>query len=129
MIEFILKHKKSVVITFIVLAIASAVVQFGVQTNYDMVDYMSDDAPSIEATDLMDEEFDDDVTNTRVMIKDVDIQEALEYKGKLEDIDGVSGVMWLDDVMDITTPIEMEDNDTEIGRASCRGRGEGHEDV
>src|SRR5690625_3680203 len=112
MIEFILKHKKSVVITFIVLAIASAVVQFGVQTNYDMVDYMSDDAPSIEATDLMDEEFDDDVTNTRVMIKDVDIQEALEYKGKLEDIDGVSGVMWLDDVMDITTPIEMEDNDT-----------------
>src|SRR5699024_3160944 len=112
MIEFILKHKKSVVITFIVLAIASVVVQFGVQTNYDMVDYMSDDAPSIEATDLMDEEFDDDVTNTRVMIKDVGIQEALEYKEKLEDIDGVSGVMWLDDVMDITTPIEMEDNDT-----------------
>src|SRR5690625_336516 len=112
MIEFILKHKKSVVITFIVLAIASVVVQFGVQTNYDMVDYMSDDAPSIEATDLMDEEFDDDVTNTRVMIKDVGIKEAPEYKEKLEDIDGVSGVMWLDDVMDITTPIEMEDNDT-----------------
>src|SRR5690625_7933231 len=77
-----------------------------------MVDYMSDDAPSIAATDVMDEEFDDDVSNTRVMIKDVDIQEALEYKGKLKDIDGVSGVMWLDDVMDITTPLEMEDNDT-----------------
>src|SRR5699024_9317059 len=69
-------------------------------------------APSIKATNLMEEEFDDDVANTRVMIKDVDIQEALSYKEKLEEIDGVSGVMWLDDVMDITTPIDMEDNDT-----------------
>src|SRR5699024_387202 len=84
----------------------------GVKTNYDMVDYLSDDAPSIKSKDVMDEEFDDDVANTRVMIKDVGIQEALDYKEKLEDIDGVSGVMWLDDVMDITTPIEMEDNDT-----------------
>src|SRR5699024_11465715 len=30
----------------------------------------------------------------------------------MEDIDGVSGLMWLDAVMDVTTPIEMEDKDT-----------------
>lgn len=112
MAEFILKHKKSVVITFMVLAIVSVAAQFGVKTNFDMVDYLSDDAPSIKSTDIMDEEFDDDVANTRVMIKDVDIQEAMAYKEKLEDIDGVSGVTWLDDVMDITTPVEMEDTDT-----------------
>src|SRR5690625_7519635 len=102
MIEFILKHKKSVVITFIVLAIASVVVQFGVQTNYDMVDYMSDDTPSIAATDLMNEEFDDDVTNTRVMIKDVGIQEALENREKLDDSDGVLRAAWVDGVRDGT---------------------------
>ncbi|MBY7144399.1 RND family transporter [Virgibacillus sp. NKC19-3] len=112
MTNFILKYRKSVVITFITLAIVSALVQFGVATNYDMVDYLPDDAPSIESTDVMDEAFDDDVANTRVMIKDASIQEALGYKEKLEAIDGVSGVMWLDDVMDITTPIEMEDKDT-----------------
>ncbi|WP_449355244.1 efflux RND transporter permease subunit [Virgibacillus natechei] len=112
MTEFILKYRKSVVITFITLAIVSAIVQFGVGTNYDMVDYLPDDAPSIASTDVMDEEFDDDVANTRVMIRDASIQEALDYKEKLEAIDGVSGVMWLDDVMDITTPIEMEDKDT-----------------
>lgn len=110
--EFILKHKKSVVITFIVLAIVSVVVQFGVKTNYDMVDYLSDEAPSIKSKDVMDEEFDDDVANTRVMIKGVDIQQGLTYKEKLEDIDGVSGVTWLDDVMDVKTPIEMENKDT-----------------
>lgn len=110
--EFIINHKKSVVITFFVLAMVSVVVQFGVKTNFDMVDYLSDEAPSIKSTDVMDAEFDDDVANTRVMIKDVNVQEALIYKEKLEDIDGVSGVMWLDDVMDLTTPIEMEDKGT-----------------
>src|SRR5699024_272937 len=49
---------------------------------------------------------------SRVMIKDVSIHEALAYKEKLEKIDGVSGVMLLDYVMDITTPVEMEDSDT-----------------
>ncbi|MEN1966582.1 MMPL family transporter [Lentibacillus sp. N15] len=112
MTEFILKHKKSVVITFIVLALVSVAAQFGVKTNFDMVDYLSNDAPSIKSKDVMDEEFDDNVANTRVMVKDVDIQEALTYKNKLEAIDGVSSVMWLDDVMDITTPIEMENKDT-----------------
>src|SRR5690625_1488348 len=112
MTEFVLKYKKSVVIIFMVLTVISVVVQFGVKTNYDMVDYLSDDAPSIKSTDVMSEEFDDDVANTRVMINDVSIQEAMNYKEKLEDIDGVSDVMWLDDVMDITTPIEMQDDDT-----------------
>lgn len=111
--DFIVKHKKSVVITFFALTIISVVAQFGVGTNYDMVDYLSeDDAPSIKATNIMKEEFDDDVTNARVMIKDASIQEALKYKEELEDIDGISGMMWLDDVMDITTPIEIEDKDT-----------------
>lgn len=112
MTERIIKHKKSIVITFMVLTIVSVVVQFGVPVNHDMVDYLPDDAPSMKSMDVMDKEFDDDVANTRVMIKDVSIQEALAYKEKLEAIDGVSGVMWLDDVIDIKTPIEMADTDT-----------------
>src|SRR5699024_9496033 len=101
MLGFIIKYKKLVVVTFFVLVIISIAVQFSVKINFDLVDYLSDESPSIKDTDVMDEEFDDDVANTRVMIKDVSIQEALDYKHQLEDIDGVSGVMWLDDVMDI----------------------------
>src|SRR5699024_2931103 len=40
------------------------------------------------------------------------IQEALHYKEAIEAVDGVSDVMWLDDVIDIQTPIEMADADT-----------------
>src|SRR5699024_7010957 len=75
-------------------------------------DYLPSNAPSTEAMDVMEEEFGEDVANTRVMVQDVSVQEALEYKSELEAIDGVSDVSWLDDVIDIKTPIEMADTDT-----------------
>ncbi|WP_253286852.1 RND family transporter [Virgibacillus sp. MSJ-26] len=77
-----------------------------------MTDYLPSNAPSTEAMDVMEEEFGEDVANTRVMVQDVSVQEALEYKSELEAIDGVSDVSWLDDVIDIKTPIEMADTDT-----------------
>jgi hypothetical protein len=76
-----------------------------------MVDYLPDNAQSTEALEVMEEEFDGSIPNTSVMIYDVTIQEALVYKQKLEKIDGVSDVVWLDDVMDIKTPIEVQDPD------------------
>ncbi|RYG72367.1 RND family transporter [Lentibacillus lipolyticus] len=112
MAERILKYKKSIMIFFIILAIVSAVAQFAVSVNYDMVDYLPDETSSIEATDIMNEEFDGAVTNTRVMMKDVSIQEALAFKEELEAVDGVSEVMWLDDVIDMKQPVEMADSDT-----------------
>ncbi|GAA0428413.1 MMPL family transporter [Lentibacillus halophilus] len=112
MTERILKHKKAIVIIFTILALVSSLVQFAVSVNHDMVDYLPEDAPSIEAKDVMDEEFDGSVANARVMMPDVTIQQALSFKKKLNEIDGVSNVTWLDDAMDITTPIETADQDT-----------------
>ncbi|MFB4166951.1 RND family transporter [Virgibacillus sp. JSM 102003] len=77
-----------------------------------MVDYLPDDAPSIVAMDLMEKEFDEPIANARVMVRDVSITESLAYKDKLAAIDGVTSVTWLDDVMDIKTPIEMANQDT-----------------
>lgn len=90
----------------------SAVIQFGVPVNYNMIDYLPKNAPSTKAMDVMEEEFNEGVANTRVMVKDVNIQEALAFKEDIEAIDGVSEVMWLDDVIDIKTPIEIADTDT-----------------
>src|SRR5699024_2576071 len=77
-----------------------------------MSEYLPEGAESIESAEVMDDEFDEAVTNTRVMIKGVNINEAISFKEQLEDVDGVSDVMWLDDVIDIRTPIEMADEDT-----------------
>src|SRR5690606_3259666 len=95
-----------------ILTIVAVIVQFGVTVNYNMVDYLTEDAPSVTAMDIMEEEFEGAVPNTRVMIQDVSIQEALIYKDKLSAIDGVSDVTWLDDALDLKTPIEMADKET-----------------
>src|SRR5699024_11037054 len=116
-----LKHKRMIVIIFTALAVIGGIAQFGVSVNYNMTDYLPENAPSTTAIDVMEEEFSGNVANTRVMIEDVNIQEALEVKEQLSEIDGVSGVTWLDDVIDIKIPLELIDND-KIGRASCRER-------
>ena len=87
------------------------ILQFFVSVNYRIVDYLPDNAQSTEALHIMEEEFDGAIPNTTVMIYNVSIQEALVYKEKLEKIDGVEEVTWLDDVMDLKTPIEMADPD------------------
>ncbi|MGN0631521.1 MAG: hypothetical protein ACI4JN_09365, partial [Ruminococcus sp.] len=102
---------KLVIFIFILLAICGAVLRGLVSVNYDMNDYLPEDSKSTVSLDVMNEEFDGGIPNARVMISDVTIPQALEYKEKLESVEGVSSVMWLDDSIDMTTPLEMQDKD------------------
>ncbi|QTN01363.1 MMPL family transporter [Sediminibacillus dalangtanensis] len=95
-----------------VLTILCILAQFTVSVNYDMKDYLPEDAPSTTAMDIMDEEFDGSVPTNRVMMRDMTIQEALAFKEDLEAVDGVSEVTWLDDAIDIKQPLEMADQET-----------------
>ncbi|ARK30862.1 efflux RND transporter permease subunit [Halalkalibacter krulwichiae] len=107
----ILKHKKLIVFTFVLIAIISAVAQFFVSVNYNMVDYLPDEAQSTQALEVMETEFTASIPNTRVMIHDISVQEALMYKEELASIKGVSDITWLDNVMDLTIPLEMVDQE------------------
>lgn len=108
----IIRHKKAVVIAFALVTIISTVAQFFVSVNYNMVDYLPEDVKSTQALEVMEREFTASVPNTRVMVPDVTLQEALDFKEKLSAIDGVSDVLWLDDVMDVKTPLEMANKET-----------------
>lgn len=92
-----------------ILAIISAIAQFTVKVNYNLVDYLPEDAPSTEAMNIMEEEFDSGLADTRVLMHDVSIPEALQFKQQLMDIDGVTDVLWLDDAYDVKQPLEMAD--------------------
>jgi predicted RND superfamily exporter protein len=105
----ILGHRKLVIVLFVAAALLSTVLQFGVFVNYNIVDYLPEDAESTKALEIMREEFDSGIPNARVLIPDVSITEALEYKKALSEIDGVSDLMWLDDVIDLHEPLEMAD--------------------
>ena len=82
-----------------------------ISVNYDMNDYLPEESLSTVALDVMDAEYEGGIPNARVMVRDVSIPEALKYKEKLEAVDGVSDVTWLDDSEDISVPEEFMDKD------------------
>lgn len=111
--NWIFKFKKVVVAVFFILAAAGAALSLLIIPNFDMVDYLPKEAQSTKAIAIMKEEFSGNIPNARVMLKDVTIREALEYKEKLAAVDGVTSVTWLDDVIGkntlTTTPQEFLD--------------------
>lgn len=110
--EAILSHRKAVVAAFLIAAALCTVMILGVKINYDMTDYLPESAQSTQAIAIMEEEFGESGSNTSVMINDVGVTEALEYKKQLEALAGVTSVTWLDDVVDLKKPIESYDADT-----------------
>lgn len=108
----ITRHKKLVIAIFLVATVISAVLILGVSVNYDLTDYLPEDSESTIALDLMYEEFGSGVPNTRVMVRNLTLTGAVEMKEKIAQAPGVTGVMWLDDTQDMSTPIELMDSAT-----------------
>lgn len=110
-IDQLLKHRKGVIAFYLILAIVCTFLSTFVSVNYNMVDYLPDDASSTIALETMNKEYDTAIPNARVMIENVTIPEALDLKEKLLNIDGVEDVTWLDDSADLTQPIEVINQD------------------
>ena len=108
----IIRHRRLVIALFLICTVVCAVLFLGVEVNYDLTDYLPEDAESTIALDLMMEEFGSGVPNTRVMAVDLTIAEALELKEQIAEAPGVTDVLWLDDVEDMTTPVELMDEAT-----------------
>lgn len=109
----ITKHRKIVLSAFLAVTIICAVLSLLVPVNYNMVDYLPKDAQSTTAIKIIEDEFEGELPNAKVMLTNVSITEALEYKEKISAIDGVASVSWLDDVIGLdvlkTTPLEFLD--------------------
>jgi len=108
----IIKHRKAVLIFFIISVIISAVLSQLVDTNFDLVKYLPEDTKSTVSLELMNDEFQKSPPNARVLVENVSVVEALEYKDKVSKVDGVREISWLDDAVDINTPIEMMESKT-----------------
>lgn len=109
---WILLHKRRIVSIFAISLILCAFLKTQVSVDYDMNDYLPDSSPSTVAITLMEQEFGGGIPNARVMISNVSVPEALKYKEKLLEIDGVSDVMWLDDAINVEEPLETQDAST-----------------
>lgn len=107
--SIVVRKRKTVICFFLILSIISFFMKSMVSVDYDINDYLPDDSPSTIAIDILGQEFEGGIPNARVMVSNVTIPQALDYKEKLEAIDGVSAVTWLDDSVDIIAPLDNLD--------------------
>ena len=99
----VVKYRRAIMVLFAIMTAASAFMYPKVIVNYDLADYLPRDYISTKSLRIMREEF-GDMPNARVVLHDVSRQEVREYKARLEKIDGVLDVTWLDSVVPLDAP-------------------------
>lgn len=110
--EKTIKHKGVIIIAFTLMIVFSIFAAPNVSINYQMADYLPEDSKSTVSLNLMNKEFDKSPPNVRIMLEDVSIAEALNYKEKISKVNGVKEINWLDDSVNIQQPLDMIDTDT-----------------
>ena len=93
--DFIVEHNKGIRNVVIVLVVFFAICFPFVEVNYDLTKYLPDTVDSKIAINKMRETFGYPGTG-RLMLKDVTLYEAKQYKNQIEKIDGVDQVIWCD---------------------------------
>ncbi len=95
--RFVVNNRLWIVIIFAVLLIASIVGMMFVEVNYNDSAYLPNNNAVKKGLDAMYGEFGEG-GNATVMLSKTDIEKAVEFKKKMEAIDGVSAVIWIDDI-------------------------------
>lgn len=108
--NFIVEHNKGIRDIALILVVFNAICFFFVGVNYDLTSYLPDTVESKIAINKMKEVFGYPGTG-RLMLKDVTIYEAKEYKNEIEKLEGVDQVVWMDTTTQIYASSEFIDYD------------------
>jgi len=110
--HWVITHRRTVLLVFIVLSLLSALAATQVKINYNLTDFLPENVPSSEAIKELEDQYTFSIPNARAAFAVSSIQDALIIKEKLSATEGIEQVLWLDDSMDIATPLELADQDT-----------------
>lgn len=103
----ILQHKKIIIVVFLLLGLVAAFYSAKVKINYDIIQYLPADLNSTQAVDLLADEFHDNIPNLNIAVPNLDLAAALALKEKIAAYPGVASITWLDDMYDLTQPLEI----------------------
>ena len=110
--EFVDRHKKSIIITFVAVSLVGVLLFLLTPVNYNMMDYLPEDANSTKALNLMQKEFDQPLPNLNVMVENVSLTQALDIKERIAGADYVKQVLWLGDTVNLQTHLQVQDTAT-----------------
>jgi len=110
--ESVLNHKRAVVAIYAVALALCALLSQTVSVNYNLLDYLPDASPSTVAVRVLNNEYSGGYPNARVMASNISLPEAAALKKRLEAVNGVTSVMWLDDAVSLDVPLGTLDPKT-----------------
>lgn len=93
--NFVVEKRKIILIVFLILAIAGAIMMNFVSINYDMSEYLPKDSASYKSMEVMYKEFGENGALS-VMVSNVNLSNALKIKKEISQIKNIEEVLWLD---------------------------------
>lgn len=110
--RWLLRHRRWVVVLFMLAAVIGGALYPQVKVNYSMTDYLPKDSPSVVSLDDMKRSFDGGVPNARLYAEGLSEAQAERLADNLAEVDGVDEVMWLGTAVDMKQPAAVQDADT-----------------
>lgn len=104
----IVNHPKLLVIIYVILIVICGIFAFMVDINIDNAAYLPDSMNSKLALEKLNDEFGHN-GSAILLLKDAYTSDVIAIKDKILALDGVDKVMWLDDLIDVNTPMEFID--------------------
>ncbi len=107
---FIAKHRNIVLILAILLSILSVFGMINTKINYDVLTYLPQQLDSMKGQNILDDTF-ASASLSMLIIDDAEPKEVSKIKEKIQAIEGVDSVLWIDDALDISIPKEILPDD------------------
>ena len=108
----VLKHRKTVIVVFLILTAICVACIPHVKIDADMSDYLPPSAKSSQDLTAMKEVYGNDITNARIYVTGISQVDAASFENELKGEKSVVSVTWLGDKVDLDKPLEVQDQDT-----------------
>lgn len=100
------KHPKTVLMAALLLLIPALIGFVCTRVNYDVLSYLPDDLAAVQGEQILDDVF-HSAGISIVIAENAQAKDVAMLKQEIEQIEGVSSVIWIDTIADISVPVDM----------------------
>lgn len=104
--RWIAKHKNIILLLAVLLLIPAGIGYLNTRVNYDVLCYLPESLETVEGQDILVDEYGMGAFSM-IVAEDLSMKEAAELEQEIEAVEHVKSVLWYDDLLDTSVPVEM----------------------
>ena len=104
--KWIAKHRVLIIILMVLLLVPAAIGYIRTRINYDLLSYLPNSLETVSGQDVMVDQFGMGAFSM-VVVENMENKDVAKLEEELEAVDHVEKVIWYDDLVDISLPVEM----------------------